>query len=549
MSMKQQDKSNQYTEGSQFGFIPHVIAEYELFWTCSPDWRVLYGASPALERMLGQKVQPENEISLLSFIHDEDRALLNGKIREAQSFESEGAIDYGDVRLYDHDGELKWVAVRGYVTRDDQGSSRLACTAFDISARKQREVEKTTAEKMESMGLLAGGVAHDFNSIMTSVVGHAELLKYLYDEKNHPKLYEYLGQILETGGKGKKLVNQLLMFSRGYEDGKPQIELNTLLIEATELLRPVLPHSIDLSVGQIDKYVVARINPVKMFQVLMNLIVNARDSIEDHGEITIHADHIEGDGTHCYVCGEKIEGRFVAVDVMDSGKGFDEQQLAQLFQDLQSPDFSRRGQPLGLSLVSQIVHESGGHIVVKTHEQEGSSFKVVLQCERVLIDGAWHKAARPVPGDCKQIVVIDGEQSTVRYVSELLKLDGLHIIEETDYERALKYVKNHSSEIDLVIVSTDLGNKEGGRLYEALVNSLTGDKVPILLLSSFDDHLDEQHLVSLKLRHVLRKPIGVRTLKAKVRSMLNISTNEQEEYHFMHEKVCVNGHEPKQGKG
>ena len=280
-----------------------------------------------------------------------------------------------------------------------------------------------------------------------------------------------------------------------------------------------------------------------MMQVLINLIVNAREAMDEQGEIVVEADYVDLDGVKCTVCGEEVHGRYVVIEVMDSGEGIEERALQRLFHQYTPSQIAAEEQEAGLGLVNRIVHEFGGHIHVDSTRGKGTTLKVILRPFELVTNDAWR---RPQPSAKynidKHVLVIDDEHSTAFYISELLKSENIKCTVEIGYAGAVKYATEAQDNIDLIILGANVVSGQSISLFETLAVQLQG-RVPIIGLFSCNEEVNEQRLMSLGVRHILYKPVSASVLKAKVCNVLKMSVGlfdgEMDALKSLHQKDCA----------
>ncbi len=253
----------------------------------------------------------------------------------------------------------------------------------DQTRREQLEAERTRrqlqqAQKIQSLGRLTGGIAHNFNNSLASILGYAELAMEMFADVGDGTLQEFLGNIHRAGSQAGELVSALRAFSAG-GDGECQTPLRRPLLEdVVQMLRPVLPASIELKTDFAEVTDEVLVNQEQIFQLVTNLSLNARDAMPGGGEIRLGLREVHEQQVLCSSCGERFSGEFLALTLADSGHGMDEQTLAAIFDPFFSTHEVGRGTGLGLSMVHGIMHGNGGHVVVESALGEGCRVQLLF---------------------------------------------------------------------------------------------------------------------------------------------------------------------------
>ena len=282
-------------------------------------------------------------------------------------------------------GERRTVRLNGIPTFNGGKFSGYRGSGTDITdkcasekARLDLEMALRHAQKMDAVGQLTGGIAHDFNNLLASILGFGYLAATQCEARfeSDDRLSRYIHEINVAGERGKELVAKLLTYSRGGAAEKSEVHPKDMVNEALQLLRPMLPSSVSIDTDIADVGVV-RASPVDMHQILMNLCINARDAMNEHGQLSISVSPIAFEQAICSGCFKPFAGHFVAVTVADTGPGIAPGDQARLFE----PFFTTKGAQgtgLGLSMVHGIVHDHGGHIILESSPGEGTQFKLLF---------------------------------------------------------------------------------------------------------------------------------------------------------------------------
>jgi len=383
---------------------------------------------------------------------------------------------------------------------------------------RRTEDQLRQSQKMDAVGRLAGGVAHDFNNMLTAILGFSQLMRFRLAEDDPAR--QDTEEIEKAAMRAAALTRQLLAFSRQQVLEPKVLDLNAVITEAGTLLRRVIGADIDLHTATSDDLGRVKADPGQIDQIIMNLVVNARDAMPDGGKLTIETANIElsEDYTRSHV-GVK-PGRYVMLAVSDTGCGMDAETQSRIFEPFYTTKGVGKGTGLGLSTVYGIVQQSDGHIEVYSEPGRGAAFKVYLP----RIDTASERLslaapqAQPTRGTETILVVEDEEQ--VRYViRQTLELSGYSVIEAPDGRRALELCEQPGFRIDLVvtdIVMPELGGPELVRRLERLEREW-----PVLYISGYTDRAIVHHGILSAGRAFLQKPFTPDALLRKVREVMD----------------------------
>lgn len=406
------------------------------------------------------------------------------------------------------------------------GQSVVIAVASDISDRHRAEEEKIKlqaqlqqAQKLESIGRLAGGVAHDFNNMLQVILGNASLgLGEI--APNHP-VHEYLEEIQTSATRSADLTRQLLAFA-SRQTVKPRvIDLNDTIAGMLKMLHRLIGEDIQLAWIPGSDLGPVKMDPSQIDQILANLAVNARDAIRGVGTVTI-----ETSGLLCQ--DEKTQQRFgncrmgeyVLLTVRDTGRGMDEETKAHIFEPFYTTKESGKGVGLGLATVFGIVKQNHGFIEVKSAPGEGSTFTIGLpKSERPMQQECVDPAVTPRQGGHETLLLVEDEQSILRLGQEALQRLGYRILTADNPTRALDLARHHNGDIHLLItdvVMPDMNGRELAQLLSALIPGLQ-----CLFMSGYTADIIARRGVLDERVHFLQKPFTVDALASKIRAILN----------------------------
>lgn len=410
--------------------------------------------------------------------------------------------------------------------RNDENTVTHAIAAFmDISERKMAESDRRLLEeqllqsqKMESIGMLAGGVAHDFNNLLVAIVGYSEMILAKADESL--PFFAEVQEISRAGERATALTRQLLAFSRKQVLQPEVLSLNKVVRETERLLRRIIGEQIDLVSFLNPGTAWIEADPVQLEQVIINLAVNARDAMPQGGRLVFETRNVELGEAEALTKGFGRAGRFVSLSISDTGCGMDEAVRKKIFEPFFTTKGRDKGTGLGLSTVFGIVKQSGAEIEVQSTPGEGSRF--IIYFPRVDLapespsttNGAQHT---PVPG--RETVLLVEDESAPRVLSaRVLRESGYTVLEAVSGEAAIEISRSHSGPVDLLLTDVVLPGLGGGELAEQLVSERPDLRV--LYTSGYADNPIVQQAVRDGGAY-LQKPFTPRELAGAVRQLLD----------------------------
>lgn len=414
------------------------------------------------------------------------------------------------------------------------GQTIFLAAARDITVRLQVEQEREKlqkqlmqAQKMESIGHLTGGIAHDFNNMLGAMMGYAEMLKLLCrdgDETSQRSL-KFLGEILTAGNRAKELIAQMLTFSRLHiekqESAAPVSLLQPIAKEVMLMLRASIPTSVEFELNIPDDALRARIHPVQMHQILLNLVINARDALGEYGRIVIDFRQLTEQGV-CQSCHRDFSGSFVEIAVRDSGPGIAAEVLAKIFDPFFTTKEVGKGTGMGLSVVHGIVHAAGGHILVDSTALAGTTFRILLpQVEQNVASN--EEGAQSMSSDVMsplqgiRIMVVDDERVMAGMLEEFLGMYGAQVRAFTRSVEALDVFLKTPDEFDLVITDETMPNLNGIDLSRAILQ--VRNTLPIILCTGYSNHVDQVLAAKVGIAAFLQKPLDMKGLLEQIRKL------------------------------
>ena len=437
--------------------------------------------------------------------------------------QEKGYIRYEDRPLETSDGRRIEVEFVSYVYQ--VGDKKvIQCNIRDITERKRAEAERAAldqqlrqAQKMESVGQLASGVAHDFNNILTGISGYTELALERLEAAS--PMREDLAEVLRLSKRAAELTRQLLAFSRRQTLEPQVLNINDMIADTAKMLKRVLGESIDLHFAPAPDLGNVRADPMQMEQVLMNLAINARDAMPSGGKLTIETANVELDAEYAASHISVVPGHYVMMAVSDTGHGMDAATRSRLFEPFFTTKDKSKGTGLGLATAYGIVKQHGGNIWVYTEPGKGATFKIYLpRVEEAA--SAVKPAEEPGASRGEETILIVEDEPAVRAVAErALKARGYILLTANSAEEAEGLFSAHPTCISLLLTDVVLPGINGPRLYDRLRIANPGLKV--LYMSGHTGNATVHQGVLDAGVAFMQKPFTLETIARKVRQVLD----------------------------
>ena len=391
--------------------------------------------------------------------------------------------------------------------------------ARDITGQKAMEEQLLQAQKMESIGRLAGGVAHDFNNILTVVNGYSDLA--LRRLEKDALLRPYIEEIRNAGERAANLTRQLLAFSRKQLLQPKVLDLNDHVAESNRMLRPLIGEDIEIVLALRPNLWKARVDPSQLDQVLVNLAINARDAMQHGGRLTVRTENVNVDADTAQLGDSPQLGPHVLLTISDTGHGMDEETRARIFEPFFTTKAVGKGTGLGLSTVYGIINQSGGFITVESEPGRGTTFKIYLP----RVDGEVHEthseatAQEGLPRGTETILLVEDEEIVRTMTKNILEECGYTVLSAADGSLALEVCAAHGSEIDLLLTDVVMPQMSGRRLAENM--NKTHPRTRVLYMSGYTDDAILRHGLIEATAAFMEKPYSPDTLARKVREVLD----------------------------
>ena len=444
----------------------------------------------------------------LSRIHPEDKERVMADIARLAGT---GTIS-AEYRWLTREGGYRWVLAS--VT--SAGGHALGLW-LDISERKALELQFRQAQKMEAVGRLAGGVAHDFNNLLTAIGGYAGfLLKSMPpdDERRGD-----VGEIIKAAEGAASLTKQLLAFSRRQIFQLRVLDCNAVIRNTQKMLKRLIGENIDLALDLAKEETSVKADPGQLEQVIMNLVVNARDAMPKGGKVTIKTENVELDEKYSKMHMEVRQGPHVMISVSDTGCGMNSEVMSHLFEPFFTTKEAGKGTGLGLATVYGIIKQSGGNIYVYSEPGRGATYKIYLPRVTEEVGAATVPAALKALRGKETLLLVEDDDGMRGFALRALRENGYTVIAARNAEEAVKLCEDNAAKISLLLTDTIMPGMNGYELYGILSKRYQGVKV-IFMSGYTDAELLNTRLADEKLPF-LQKPFSADYLSGKVREVLD----------------------------
>lgn len=386
----------------------------------------------------------------------------------------------------------------------------------DITSRKHLEEQLRQSQKMEAVGQLAGGVAHDFNNSLTVMNGYTELvLNSLSADNPHKAL---LAEVFAAGNRAAALTMQLLAFSRKQILAPKVLNLNYVVERSERMLRRMIGEDVMLMVACDPLAHHVEVDPCQIEQVIMNLIVNARDAMPSGGTVTISSANMEVDEDECLLYGVKA-GCYVALTVADSGCGMTPEVKSRIFEPFYTTKETGKGTGLGLATVYGIVKQSGGFITVDSVVGAGTTFTICLPARAEQVDSSESAGGELHSGGKETVLLVEDENAVRNLARLILQTQGYTVLAASGGPEAIKLLLLHTGPIHLLISDIVMPEMSGRQLADILITRYPGLK--LLFVSGYIDDAIVRHGISHLDNAFLQKPFSQESLLRKVRDVLD----------------------------
>jgi PAS domain S-box-containing protein len=477
--------------------------------------------NPALIGMLGYNsalevlaLDPQNDV----FLNPSEYTRLVDEFRRT------GRMDGFEARWKRKDGAAITVRISGRaVATEDEPADVLEAIAEDVTERRVLEDQFRQSQKMEAVGRLAGGIAHDFNNLLMVISGYTEVLLDQLTPEN--ALHAKAEAIQQASDRATTLTRQLLAFSRKQLLELKVIDVNAIVADMERLLRPLIGEDIELTTSLAPAVGCTRADAGQLEQVIMNLVVNAKDAMHNGGKICIRTASVTLDDTYRPENTFIKHGPYVMISVSDTGQGMDRDTQARIFEPFFTTKEKGKGTGLGLSTVYGIIKQSGGYVFVQSELGRGTVFTIYFpRVDEPSASLGALPASLAAVGGAETILLVEDEESVRQLVRETLESRGYHVLEAANGQDALAVAASHADTIHLIITDVVMPGLSGHELVQKLLPARPGTKV--LYLSGYAEDAFASPLPADGKRIFLQKPFTLQSLSRRVREVLGPATHK-----------------------
>jgi len=471
--------------------------------------------SPQIESILGY--MPEEWLAIAhhwaEMIHPDDLAVVEA----AEAASEKGEPFQAEFRMKRKDGREVWLNDTGVVVQGSNSHPVMEGIIVDITERKILETQLQQSRKMEAVGRLAGGIAHDFNNLLTIITGYTDLA--LSRPSVPLDLRNDIERIENASARAAALVRQLLAFSRKQVLQPKTLDLNAIVVNMEKLLRRLIDDHIEMVTCVQDNVGKVKADPAQVEQVIMNLVVNARDAMPQGGQLLIETSNADLDSSYAAEHVPVKPGPYVMLAVSDTGVGMDAGTVAHIFEPFFTTKESGRGTGLGLSTVYGIVKQSGGYIWVYSEPGKGSTFKVYLPRVDEQVEPEVSKQVPFVERRASEVVLLVEDEEAVRdLVRTILAGQGYEVIVALDPQHAEEIAKKFPGEIHLLLTDMVMPGISGRELAQHIMLSRPG--IRILYMSGYTENVMTSGGMLERGLAFLQKPFSPAVLIQKIREIL-----------------------------
>lgn len=486
---------------------------------------VVITANPAFVQMLGytsleNMLYEVEDVQSSMYLNPDDRKRILSRLL------LENKLKNQEIQLKHRNGKAFWVSIDISMIRDDTGAPlRIESLVNDINDRIQAEHEKSElqsqliqSQKLEAVGKLAGGVAHDFNNILSVIIGKSEIA--LMKMESSDTFYSSFSDIKKAAEHSANLTRQLLAFARKQTIAPQVVDINNTLQETLNMLRRIISENIEVTQSPASNLWPVKIDPDQMAQIITNLCVNARDAIPDFGKILITTENKPLAKDFYSNLEDFTPGDYVCLSVNDDGCGMSSETQKQIFEPFFTTKGQHKGTGLGLAMVYGIVKQNSGFIHISSKLDQGTTFKIYLprytgSRKHNLQDSAKHN----IPTGTESILLVEDEPELLKVSEHMLKELGYTVIAVDHPDEALRYTKQYGEKIDLLLTDVIMP-KMNGRDLATRIHHLYPHMLCLFMSGYTADIIANQGILDEGI-NFLQKPFSLQDLAGKIRTVID----------------------------
>ena len=479
---------------------------------------VFTAANHAYQRMVGYTEDELRSLSFIDITYEEDRP-VNLELR-AQLWQGRLQQFQMEKRYRHKDGRLFWARNTVSLAPGTETTPRFGMAIVeDITEQRLLEEQLRQSQKMEAVGRLAGGVAHDFNNMLNVIMGHCEILQEKLTAEDPVR--KKVEKIEAAAERAANLTRQLLAFSRKQILLLRIMDLNATIGQMRSMMSSLIGDDVELVIrtGRDPGYVKA--DPGQIEQVVMNLIVNARDALTQGGQVVIETSSLEINDENLADHRPVPTGSYITLSVSDTGCGIKPEIMPHIFEPFYTTKEQGRGTGLGLSIVYGIIQQSDGHIRVASEPGSGTTFTIYLPCTNghpaKIAEGAGECIA---DGGSETILIAEDELLVSEFTRTMLESAGYTVLEAHNGQEAIEIAKEHNGHIDLLLTDVLMSGGTNGLELAARLSSLRPELKVLYMTGYTADLIGRNHIADLQNR-LLQKPFTANALRRRIREVLS----------------------------
>ncbi|MHB2150689.1 response regulator [Calditrichota bacterium LG25] len=458
--------------------------------------------SQNIKGLMGFEAQEiiENPQIYFDGLHPEDRAKV---LKAMEQFRKTGRFSV-EYRFKHKNGHYIWIYDERAVVKEENTEPEMNGFWLDISLKKRYEQQYTRAQRLESLGTLAGGIAHDLNNVLTPILMGTELLKHMVKDERAIKSLELMEA---SAQRGASLIKQVLAFARGTEGERTIVQVRYLISEAVKMVEQTFPKHIQLSIDVADDLWPIMADASQIHQVLMNMLVNARDAMPNGGSLQITAENLMLDEQYALSLGNAPKGPYVMITLSDTGTGIAADTIDKIFDPFFTTKEIGKGTGMGLATAHRIIDEHGGFINVYSEANKGTSFKIYLPAQNAVREEAPVKEDDVPMGEGQCILLIEDEVSVREITKKTLENNGYTVFTAADGPEGIAVFADNLDTINLIITDMSMPLMDGPSVVRALKR--INETIKIIAISGRDDEISSLKLINVPF---IQKPFTASTL-------------------------------------
>jgi PAS domain S-box-containing protein len=489
------------------------------------EWNIQTGVNtwtPKMEQLYGLPVGTfaQTEAAWENLVHPEDRA---GAVKLVEQAFETGAPSEGEWRVVWPDGSVHRLSARWQVFKDAEGTPvRMTGVNIDITDRKEAEERLQRAERLQSIGALAGGMAHDYNNLMSIILLHADTATE--ELSNGESAVDSVAAIRDAAERAVELGRQLMAFSSKQVLQTEVLNINSVTTETKKLVQRLIGDDVTVTFNPGSGLGLVKADRGQLVQIIMNLAVNARDAMPHGGALIIETANVEFDASEAQLNPEQRQGPYVMLAIRDTGFGIDKATQARMFEPFFTTKAIGKGTGLGLSVVYGIVKQSGGFISVSSELGHGAEFRIYLPAVLEMPSPILYSEPQPVPGGCETVLLVEDEPALQQKICEVLQNAGYRVLSAADGAQALRLALEEARPIQLLLTDVVMPNVSGPRLAERLRTTRPDTKA--LYMSGYPD-MGEGSEALRSQPNFIQKPFTQEELLRRIRKVLDSNTAQE----------------------